>query len=110
MLLAEEVGFVAFATPDTPVATDVDAQALLAAEAAGDLATTTRDKNVAQARDRLPALLAGPVAAYARDRAAALAEDHARLRATRVQASAVTVEPVLPADVIGLFVLLPAEV
>jgi superfamily II DNA or RNA helicase len=109
MLLAEEAGFLAFGPGDAPIAADV-AQALLAAPAAEDLAAKARDRLIDQARARLPALLDGPVAAHARERAAALAEDHARLRATGAGASRVTVEPALPADVIGLFVLLPAEI
>lgn len=111
LLLAEEAAFLAFGPGDTSVATGDVAQALLAAGAAGDLAAPARDRQIAQARDRLQAsLLDGPVAAYACERATALADDHARLRATGAGASRVTVEPVLPADVIGLFVLLPAEV
>lgn len=109
LLLAEEAAFIAFAGAE-PVATGPDAQALLAAEAAADLAPVARDRFIAEAREQLAAtLLAGPVAAHARERAAALAEDHARLRAAAGGASRVTVEPVLPADVIGLFVLLPAQ-
>ena len=55
------------------------------------------------------ALTAG-VARFAVARADALAEDHARVRATGVGVSRITVKPVLPPDVIGLFVLVPAEV
>jgi hypothetical protein len=109
MLLAEEAAFLAFGPGDAPTEADA-AQALLAAPAAEDLAATARDRLIAQASARLPALLDGPVAAYARERAAALAADHARLRATGAGAPRVTVEPSLPADVIGLFVLVPAEV
>ena len=38
----------------------------------------------------------------------ALAEDHARVRAAAAGSARVTVEPVLPPDVIGLYVLVPA--
>lgn len=110
MLLSEEAAFLAFGSADIPVATGDAAQALLAGEGASDLPPSRRDHFIAQGRERLSALLEGPIAAFARERAAALAEDHARLRATGVGAPRVTVEPVLPADVIGLFVLLPAEV
>jgi hypothetical protein len=109
MLLSEEAAFLAFGSKDTLIATSDAAQALLAGAAAADLASTARDRFIAQGRDRLPVLLDGPIAAFARERAAALANNHARLRATGVGAPRVTVEPVLPADVIGLFVLLPAE-
>ena len=41
--------------------------------------------------------------------AAELVEDHARLRAAAGSVSRVSVEAVLPPDVIGLFVLMPGE-
>jgi hypothetical protein len=67
---------------------------------------------VENALTRIGGLLDGPIAAHARERASALAEDHDRLRRAGGDASRflsrVTVEPVLPADVIGLFVLVPA--
>jgi hypothetical protein len=37
-----------------------------------------------------------------------LAEDHARVRAAASGGARVTVEPVLPCDIIGLYVLVPA--
>ena len=40
----------------------------------------------------------------------ALGQDHARVRAAGVNVPRVTVEPVLPADVVGLFVLTPGGV
>ena len=43
-------------------------------------------------------------------RATSLADDHARVRAALPVASRVTVEPVLPPDVIGLYVLVPAGI
>jgi len=52
----------------------------------------------------------GPIAAYSRERAAALLQDHDRVRSALSQTGGVprvTVEPVLPADVVGLFVLIP---
>ena len=45
--------------------------------------------------------------AYAAERAAALAEDHTRVRQALGSRGAVTVEAVTPVDVIGLYVLLP---
>lgn len=108
LLLAEQAAFLAFGTGDAPIAKGDAAQALLAGSATSDLAPTARDRLIAQAHGRLEAtLLDGAVAAFARDRAATLAEDHARVRATGVGASRVSVEAVLPADIIGLFVLLP---
>ena len=43
-------------------------------------------------------------------RAEELVEDHARLRAASGSASRVSVEAVLPPDVIGMFVLMPGEI
>jgi hypothetical protein len=60
-----------------------------------------------QAIARVTAALEGSIADYARERSKALAEDHARVRAAAGSAR-VSVEPVLPADVIGLYVLVPA--
>jgi hypothetical protein len=55
----------------------------------------------------------GPVADYARERASALLADHERVRAAGASmggAPRVSVEPVLPADVLGIFVLIPGDV
>jgi hypothetical protein len=57
----------------------------------------------------LPGLLEGPIAEFVRSRAEELMADHARLRAASGSASRVTVEAVLPPDVIGLFALMPGE-
>jgi hypothetical protein len=54
-------------------------------------------------------LLEGPIAEFVRARAQELVADHARLRAASGSASRVSVEAVLPPDVIGLFVLMPGE-
>ncbi len=92
--------------------------ALFEAEATGNLApiardrhlAQARDRHLAQARDRIQSALAvdGSIAAYCRDRSAALLEDHNRVRSALANTGPrVTVEPVLPADVIGLFVLIP---
>ena len=82
----------------------------LAAPAASDLVPIARERFLREAQDRLTHLLEGPVAAYARERADALANDHERLRAAGPGAPRVEVEAILPADVIGLFVLLPQVV
>ena len=55
-------------------------------------------------------MLDGPLADFVKTRADELMQDHARLRAAAGSASRVTVEAVLPPDVIGLFVLMPSEV
>jgi superfamily II DNA or RNA helicase len=108
LLLAEEAALVAIENGRI-VASGDDARALLDTPAAHDLAPVARDRFVQQAKDELPGLLDGPLADFVRARAAELAEDHARLRAAAGSSSRVTVEPVLPPDVIGLFVLIPSE-
>jgi hypothetical protein len=60
--------------------------------------------------ERIGTALEGSIAAYAHERARALADDHARVRAAASGSARVTVEPVLTADIIGLYVLVPAEV
>ena len=86
------------------------ARELLASPATADLATVARDRMIDTARAALPELLEGPIAEFVRKRAVELVEDHARLRAAAGSASRVSVEPVIPPDVIGLFVLVPGEV
>ena len=111
VLLAEEADAVALAPDGTLIATGDVARALLEAEAADDLAPLARQRLVAGASARVAAALPGAIADHARARAAALAEDHDRVRAAdgrRGAGSGVLVEPVLPADVVGLFVLVPA--
>ena len=66
------------------------------------LATTLARLDTAEVRAGL--------AAYAEDRAVTLAADHARLRAAARMTGEVRVEPVLPLDLIGVFVLLPKVV
>jgi len=113
LLLVEEANALAFS--GTQLATFMsgeDAFKLLEAPASENLAPSARDRFLAQAHERLQLALHsdGPIAAYSRERAAALLQDHDRVRAALSQSGGVprvTVEPVLPADVVGLFVLLP---
>ena len=109
LLLAEEAALVAM-QGDKIVASGEIARALLNSPAAADLASSARDRFVVKAKEELPGLLDGPLAEFVRTRAEALMQDHARLRAAAGSASRVTVEAVLPPDVIGLFVLMPSEV
>jgi hypothetical protein len=60
--------------------------------------------------ERIGTALEGSIAAYTRERASALADDHARLRAAAAGSARVSVEPVLPPDIIGLYVLVPTGV
>lgn len=106
LLLAEDTSLVAVAS-GAVVAEGETAREMLATTASGDLALGARDRLIDRAREELPALLDGPLAEHARARAEALIEDHRRLQAAARGFSAVTVEPALPPDVIGLFVLTP---
>jgi hypothetical protein len=109
MLLAEEAA--TFAWDPGQVQTVLTAEAartLLEQSASANLEPVARRRLIAKAIEQMPAMLNGPIAAYARQRAQALAEDHARVRAAAAGSARVTVEPVLPPDVIGLYVLVPA--
>ncbi|WP_028004403.1 DEAD/DEAH box helicase [Sinorhizobium meliloti] len=108
LLLAEEAALVAL-QGDQVVGSGEDARKLLNISAASDLARSARERFIDKAREDLPALLNGPLADLVRQRAEELMQDHARLRAAAGSASRVTVEAVLPPDVIGLFVLMPSE-
>jgi len=108
LLLAEEAAVVAL-QGDKIVAVGEDARGLLHTPATSDLAQSARDRFIGKAREGLPALLHGALAEFAKQRAGDLMQDHARLRAAAGSASRVTIETVLPPDVIGLFVLLPSE-
>ena len=109
LLLAEEAALVAMQDGNI-VEIGEAARALLNTPAAADLATSARDRFIAKAKEDLPVLVAGPLATFVGSRAHELMQDHARLRAAAGSAPRVTVEAVLPPDVIGLFVLMPSEV
>jgi superfamily II DNA or RNA helicase len=108
LLLAEEAALVAI-EGGRIVAIGEAARELLNASAMADLAPVARDRFIAKAKDDISDLLEGPIGEFARSRAQELMGDHARLRAASGFASRVTVEAVLPPDVIGLFVLMPGE-
>jgi superfamily II DNA or RNA helicase len=109
LLLAEEAALVAIQGGQV-VAAGEAARELLNAPATADLAPVARDRFIVGAREELPSLLNGPIADFVHSRAEELMADHARLRAASGTASRVTVEAVLPPDVIGLFALMPGEV
>ena len=109
LLLAEEAALVAL-QGNKVIASGEAARALLNTPAASDLASSARDRFIGKAKEDLPSLLDGPLADFVKTRAEELMQDHARLRAAAGSASRVTVEAVLPPDVIGLFVLMPSEV
>lgn len=109
LLLAEEAALVALQGKGV-VATGEDVRNMLSTPATADLAAIARDRMINAAKADLADLLAGPLADFVKQRAAELVEDHARLRAAAGSISRVSVEAVLPPDVIGLFVLMPGEV
>jgi superfamily II DNA or RNA helicase len=109
LLLAEEAALIAI-QGGRIVAVGEAARDLLNASATADLAPVARDRFIAGTKEELPSLLEGPIADFVRSRAQELMADHARLRAASGSASRVTVEAVLPPDVIGLFALMPGEV
>jgi hypothetical protein len=108
MLLAEEAAtFACDAGQPRTILTGEPARALLEHSAASDLAPVARQRLITRAVDQIPALLEGPIATYAGERAKALSEDHARVRAAATGSARVSVDVVLPADIIGLYVLVP---
>ena len=109
LLLAEEAALVALQGGKI-VASGEAARALLNTPATSDLASSARDRFIGKSKEDLPSLLDGPLADFVKTRAEELMQDHARLRAAAGSASRVTVEAVLPPDVIGLFVLMPSEI
>jgi hypothetical protein len=111
LLLAEEAGALAFeANAAEPKLIGEPALELLEHAAGADLAPVARERLLAQARDRVAVAFSAAVESYAKARADELAHDHARIRAALPGVSRVGVEPVLPVDVIGIFVLVPAGV
>lgn len=108
LLLAEEAALVAIQGTRI-VAVGEDARGMLNTPATADLAPVARDRFIAEAKEELPSLLEGSIAEFVGSRAQELMRDHARLRVASGSASRVTVEPVLPPDIIGLFTLMPGE-
>ncbi|WP_239017870.1 DEAD/DEAH box helicase [Sphingomonas aracearum] len=105
-LLAEEATALAFAG-DEQVIGGAEALALLEAEASGNLEPTVIARQIDRALTAIDTHDAA-IRAYAADRAAALGHDHDRVKAaTRGEGATTDVFPVLPADVIGLYVLVP---
>lgn len=108
LLLVEEAGALAFdVSPAEPRSIGNDALTLLQHSAVGDLAPVARHRILGQARDRVVNMYGAALAAHARERAEELAQDHGRVRAAGAGVARVSVESVLPPDIIGLYVLLP---
>jgi superfamily II DNA or RNA helicase len=108
-LLVEEAAAIGWAGAGSPrLVEGLDALALLQPAAADDpkkgVAARKIDEALALLTDRT-----GDLEAFARRRAQALLDDHRRVREASGARGSWTVKPLLPADVIGLFVLLPEE-
>jgi Helicase conserved C-terminal domain len=109
LLLAEEAGALAWHAGSVDAALKGEpARALLETAATEDLDPIARQRLLTQAITRVMAALEGSIGAYSRERSRSLGEDHARARVAASSSARVSVEPVLPPDVIGLFVLVPA--
>jgi hypothetical protein len=94
LLLAEEAGALAWeaSSPSISLAAE-PARLLLEAPSTGDLEAVAKQRLVSQAMDRIAKALDQSVAAYARERAAVLAQDHARVRSAAAGSLRVGVEP-----------------
>jgi superfamily II DNA or RNA helicase len=111
LLLAEEAGALAFeANVPEPKLVGEAALELLERTAGGDLAVVARDRLMAQTHERVTTTFSASIETLARARAEELGRDHARVRSALPGTSRVSVEPVLPVDVIGIFVLVPAGI
>jgi superfamily II DNA or RNA helicase len=111
LLLAEEAGALAFeANVPEPKLVGEAALELLECTAGGDLATVAGDRLMAHARERVTTTFSASIEAHAQARAKELGRDHARVRVALPGVSRVSVEPVSPVDVIGIFVLVPAGI
>ncbi|WP_242333321.1 helicase-related protein [Anaeromyxobacter sp. SG66] len=106
-LLVEEAAALGWAGAQSPrVVEGLDALTLLVPPPAADPPANVTSRAVAQALELLAAR-AGELDAFARRRADALLADHRRVRSAAEATGRYAVHALLPADVIGLFVLLP---
>jgi superfamily II DNA or RNA helicase len=107
LLLAEEATGIAFGGLATaPILEGHSAIELLEAEATGNLDELAAARQLQRAHERLVSYQSA-IEAFAAERGAALSADHLRLTEAARGGATVEVVPVLPADVIGLYVLLP---
>ncbi|MGQ9369604.1 helicase-related protein [Azospirillum sp. ST 5-10] len=104
--MAEEAGAVAFSGMTRERMADGDAAFALLEAASADVVGAVRDAQLAKAVAALPGLQP-ELDAYGAERAAALADDHQRVRQALGSRAAVKVLAVTPVDVIGLYVLMP---
>jgi superfamily II DNA or RNA helicase len=108
-ILVEEAAAVGWAGATSPrLVEGIDALALLQPAATDDAKKPVAARKINEAVALLGAR-AGDLEAFARRRAQALLDDHRRVREASDARGSWTVKALLPADVIGLFVLLPEE-
>ena len=107
-MLAEEILPVGFTgSPDSPAWLDGAAvEAALAAPPAANVPRQIALDAIADALAGVPSLRPA-IEAIAAHRAESLRDAHVRVRASAKASAAVSVEPVLPVDLLGAFVLLP---
>ena len=89
-----------------PRATVLRHSQLLEAQAGSNMEADTRMRHLENALSRLAGYKPA-IDALAHARAATLSDDHLRLTEAAGGGATVKVTPVLPADIIGLYVLLP---
>ncbi|MBX5086721.1 DEAD/DEAH box helicase [Rhizobium lentis] len=107
LLLAEEATGIAFGgIAPASILEGQSALELLEADATGNLDELAAARQLQRARERLVSYQPA-IEAFAGERGAALSADHLRLTEAARGGASVEVVPVLPADVIGLYVLLP---
>ncbi|MBI5500476.1 MAG: DEAD/DEAH box helicase [Deltaproteobacteria bacterium] len=105
-LLVEEANALAWVGSSATPLEDTAALALLLPPPLTDPPAHVRERAAKQASEQVEARLAD-VQAFAERRAQALLADHRRVREAAEARGRYTVKALLPADVIGLFVLLP---
>jgi len=105
-LLVEEATALAWSGSSTTPLEGSDALALLTPPPASDPPEHVRERAVQQALTQLETRIAD-LDAFAERRAQALLDDHRRVREAAGARGSYSVKALLPADVIGLFVLLP---
>ncbi|MCC6747217.1 MAG: DEAD/DEAH box helicase [Deltaproteobacteria bacterium] len=106
LLLVEEAAALAFGAGSTPQLEGPEALALLEPAPVADPPAHVRERQVTQALAQLGERR-DALDAFAARRAQALLADHRRVRDAADARGSATVKPLLPVDVIGLFVLLP---
>lgn len=108
LLLAEEAALVAI-SGNHIVATEEGAREILFAEATSNLADLALERFVNEIHLIKRELLNGTIAEFIDERVKTLSEDHIRLRRAARPTPEVSIEAVKPADIIGMFVLLPSR-